>query len=45
LKLAYFGDGNNNVTHSLLFGCAKVGMDISVACPEGTEYSSRWIPW
>ncbi|MDF9408085.1 MAG: Ornithine carbamoyltransferase [Pelotomaculum sp. PtaB.Bin013] len=34
LKLAYVGDGNN-ICHSLLFGCAKVGMDISVACPEG----------
>lgn len=39
LKLAYLGDGNNNVTHSLLFGCAKVGMHISVGCPEGEEYS------
>lgn len=33
-KLAYVGDGNN-VCHSLLFGCAKTGMDISVASPEG----------
>ncbi len=32
LKLAYVGDGNN-ITHSLLHGCAKVGMDISVATP------------
>ncbi len=39
LKLAYVGDGNNNVTHSLLFGCAKVGMHISVGCPKGAEYS------
>lgn len=39
LKLAYLGDGNNNVTHSLMFGCAKVGMHISVGCPEGVEYS------
>ena len=38
LKLAYLGDGNNNVTHSLLFGCAKVGMHISVGCPPGNEY-------
>lgn len=37
-KLAYLGDGNNNMTHSLLFGCAKVGMDISVGCPKGEEY-------
>jgi ornithine carbamoyltransferase len=33
LKLAYVGDGNN-VCHSLLFGCAKVGMHISVASPK-----------
>lgn len=32
LKLAYVGDGNNMV-HSLLNACAKVGMDISVATP------------
>jgi ornithine carbamoyltransferase len=34
LKLAYVGDGNN-VCHSLLYGCAKAGMHISVASPEG----------
>ena len=39
LKLAYLGDSNNNVTHSLLFGCTKVGMHISVGCPKGEEYS------
>lgn len=38
LKLAYLGDGNNNVTHSLMFGCAKMGMTISVGCPPGAEY-------
>lgn len=35
-KLAYIGDGNN-VCNSLLVGCSKLGMDISVACPEGFE--------
>jgi len=34
LKLAYVGDGNN-VCHSLMFGCAKAGLDISVATPDG----------
>lgn len=34
LKLAFAGDGNNNVTHSLLEGCSLVGMDISVGCPK-----------
>ncbi|MGB3493826.1 MAG: ornithine carbamoyltransferase [Elainellaceae cyanobacterium] len=32
LTLAYFGDGNNMV-HSLLLGCALVGMNIKVATP------------
>lgn len=34
LKLTYIGDGNN-MAHSLLYGCAKVGMDVSIAAPEG----------
>jgi ornithine carbamoyltransferase len=32
LKLAYCGDGNN-MAHSLLLGCAIVGMDVAIACP------------
>jgi ornithine carbamoyltransferase len=36
LKLAYVGDGNN-VCHSLLFACAKAGMNMSVATPKGYE--------
>jgi len=36
--LCFLGDGNNNVTHSLLFGCAMVGMHIRVGCPQGEDY-------
>jgi ornithine carbamoyltransferase len=36
LRLAYVGDGNN-VAHSLLYGCSKVGMDIIIASPKGYE--------
>ena len=35
LKLAYLGDSFNNVTHSLLFACPKMGMHLSVGCPAG----------
>lgn len=42
LKLAYVGDGNN-VAHSLMLGCAKTGMNISVACPEGYGCSKKYI--
>jgi ornithine carbamoyltransferase len=34
LKLAYLGDGFNNVTHSLMRGCTRLGMHISVGSPE-----------
>ncbi|NWF51254.1 MAG: ornithine carbamoyltransferase [Ignavibacteriaceae bacterium] len=34
LKLAYLGDGNN-MAHSLLNGCSKVGMNIAIASPSG----------
>jgi ornithine carbamoyltransferase len=36
LKLAYVGDGNN-VAHSLIYGCSKVGMNIVLGCPKGYE--------
>ncbi len=32
LKLAYVGDGNN-MAHSLMYGCAKAGLDCAVATP------------
>ena len=36
LRGAYIGDGNN-VANSLMFGCARVGMDFAVASPPGFE--------
>ncbi len=36
LKMAYIGDGNN-MTHSLMCGCAKVGMHFTAATPKGYE--------
>lgn len=38
LKLAYLGDSFNNVTHSLLFACPKMGMHLSIGCPAGADY-------
>jgi len=37
IKLAYIGDGNNNVCHSLLFACPKVGINIVVASPKNYQ--------
>lgn len=36
VKLTYLGDGNN-VANSLIFGCAKMGMNLSIASPAGFE--------
>jgi len=36
LTLTFVGDGNN-VAHSLINGCAKVGMNFRIACPKGYE--------
>ena len=41
LKLAYLGDGFNNVTHSLMFGGTKMGMHVSIGSPAGEDYSPR----
>ncbi|MCE1189379.1 MAG: ornithine carbamoyltransferase [Ignavibacteria bacterium] len=38
LKLTYVGDGGNNMAHSLLNGCSKVGMDVTIVTPSGNEY-------
>jgi ornithine carbamoyltransferase len=34
LKACFIGDGNN-VANSMIVGCLKCGMDVSIACPEG----------
>ena len=34
LKMCFIGDGNN-MMNSLIVGCLKTGMSVSVACPEG----------
>ena len=33
LKMCYIGDGNN-MANSLIVGCLKVGMSVSIACPQ-----------
>lgn len=38
LTLTFLGDGNNNVTHSLMYGCALMGINIRVGCPQGEDY-------
>jgi len=42
LKLAWIGDGNN-VCNSMIYGCAKTGIDIAIATPKGYEPDSRVV--
>lgn len=44
VKLAYVGDGNN-VCNTLLVGCSKVGVDISVACPGEYRPHRKAVEW
>lgn len=42
LKLAYIGDGNN-MAHSLMYGCAKAGMDCAIATPDNYRCDSEVV--
>ena len=43
-RVAYLGDGNN-VCHSLMVACAKLGMDFVAATPPGYEPSEEVVGW
>ncbi len=40
LKMCFIGDGNN-MMNSLIVGCLKMGMAVSVACPAGYDPDER----
>jgi len=42
LKLAWIGDGNN-VCNSMIYGCAKTSVDVTIATPKGYEPNSDII--
>lgn len=42
LKLAWVGDGNN-VCNSMIYGCVKTGIDISIATPKGYEPDQKVV--
>ena len=44
LKLAFVGDGNN-MAHSLMIGCSKLGMDVSIASPDGYKPNPTYTAW
>ena len=44
LKIAWIGDGNN-VCNSLIYGCAKSNIDISIATPKGFEPNEQVVKY
>ncbi len=43
-RLCFIGDGNN-VANSLIVGAIKMGMEVSVACPEGYRPDAGIMEW
>jgi ornithine carbamoyltransferase len=43
LRIAYVGDGNNNVTHSLLLGATLLGAHITVGAPPALQPQERFV--
>jgi ornithine carbamoyltransferase len=44
LKLCFIGDGNN-MANSLIVGCIKMGMSVSIACPEEYKPDPGIMAW
>lgn len=44
LKLAFVGDGNN-MAHSLMIGCSKLGIDVAIASPDGYKPNPTYVAW
>ncbi len=38
LTITYIGDANNNVTHSLIHGCSKLGIKLIISCPNRKKF-------
>ena len=44
LKFTFIGDGNN-MAHSLLLACSKLGLDVAIGSPAGYEPNSKIVGW
>ena len=43
LKLAYLGDGRNNMSNALMIGCAKMGVDYVISTPRELEPDAKLL--
>lgn len=44
LKLTFVGDGNN-MANSLIVGCIKMGMSVTIVCPENYKPDRKLVEW
>lgn len=44
LKLCFIGDGNN-MANSLIVGCIKLGIKVSIACPDDFRPDANIVEW
>ena len=44
-KLVFVGDGRNNVAHSLLVGCAQMGVNVTIAAPASLQPAAEVLEW
>ncbi|WP_167101506.1 ornithine carbamoyltransferase [Mycobacterium sp. DL592] len=43
LRMTYFGDGANNMAHSLMLGGVNAGISVTIAAPAGFEPDPRFV--
>lgn len=43
LRMTYFGDGANNMAHSLMLGGVTAGVHVTIAAPDGFEPDPRFV--
>ncbi len=44
-KLVFVGDGRNNVAHTLLVGCAQMGVNVTIAAPASLQPAADVLEW
>ncbi len=44
-KLVFVGDGRNNVAHTLLVGCAQMGVHVTIAAPASLQPAADVVEW
>jgi ornithine carbamoyltransferase len=44
-KLVFVGDGRNNMAHTLLVGCAQLGVHVTIAAPAPLQPAADVVDW